>query len=137
MTFYEHAKRIIAEKLGRRQSFDEVIYRITHTEGKVAFYPCSRLCRELARRIKETEPGMMERVIGCFDKADEVGVEEGVTPHGIRELDAVAGDISLLVVASNNFYTREMDDLAHLTNYRGPVLNISRFETVPSGYGDT
>ena len=141
MTFYEEFRRIIEKGLKERHSLESIVSQLKEisnsTEGKIAFYPCGRLSTEILKEIKTTFPELIPTIMGCFDKSREATTERGFDVYHINDLEKFKGDISVLVLTSNTFYSKEMKDLKNLTGYDGEVLNTSFFNTsLPADLSD-
>lgn len=138
MNFYDYAMGIISERLKSRDTLEKVIEKIREASanGQVAFYPCGRYTRSILDEIKEQAPDLLPKITGGFDKSTDADPGEDVRVYDIRSLDKFEDTISLLVVTSNPFYAREMRDLEKLTNYSGPVLNTSQFDTSIQNMGN-
>jgi FkbM family methyltransferase len=133
MTFYDYAKTIISERLKGRDTLKKVVenIKIASAKGGVAFYPCGVHTRAIIKEILAQAPEISSRIIGCFDKSDEANMGWGIDAYNIKSLDKFKGRISLLVVASNTFYDRELRDIKRLTNYGGPILQTTHFDIIP------
>ena len=121
---------IIEKKLKTIPTFSSVIDKIEKASksGKVAFYPFGRLTRDIVNIIREQKPELLDRIIGCFDKSKETSPEEGVTGYHISEMDDFKDEISLLIIASNTFYTNEINDIKQKTLFKNEIYPISNFE---------
>jgi len=130
MTFYDYAKDIISERLKSRDTLKKVVENIkdVSANGQLAFYPCSKYTRIILNNIKIHAPEILPRVIGCFDNSDEANTAKGIDVYNIKRLDEFKDKFSLLVVASNAFYTKELSAIKQLTNYDGPILRTSYFD---------
>ena len=130
MTFYDYAIDIISERLKSRDTLKKVVENIkdASANGRIAFYPCSKYTRIILNDIKMQAPEILPRVIGCFDKSDEANTAKGIDVCNIKRLDEFKDKISLLVVAANTFYKKELTDLKQLTHYDGPILRTSYFD---------
>ncbi|KKK48149.1 hypothetical protein LCGC14_3148050, partial [marine sediment metagenome] len=124
MSFYHYAIKIISERLKSVDSLQKVLEKISiaSAKGQIAFYPCGRYTRTILCEIKSRTPELLSKVIGCFDKSSEATMEKGISVYNIRKLDEFEEMISLLVLASNTFYSKEIRDIEELTNYNGPTL---------------
>ena len=130
MSFYDYAKDIISERIKSRDTLEKVVekIRVASASGQIAFYPCSKYTRIILNNIKIHAPEILPRVIGCFDKSDEANTAKGIDVYNIKRLDEFKDKFSLLVVASNAFYTKELSAIKQLTNYDGPILRTSYFD---------
>lgn len=134
MSFYKYAEDIISKSLKSRNTLKKLVekIRIASLKGQIAFYPCGRYTRIILNEIKNCTPELLPKIIGCFDKSSGAIMQKGMNIYNIRKLDEFKGKISLLVVLSNTFYSKEMRDIEKLTNYRGSVLSASKFDiTIP------
>lgn len=80
--------------------------------GKIAFYPSGRFTRLILRMLRKDKPTIFERIYGCFDKSDEANTVNGISVYPLHQLNEHLENISMLFVASNNFYAKELADLA-------------------------
>ena len=125
-----YLKDVISEQLTNRDTLIKVVGNIKDASGRgdIAIYPCGRLSRVIINEVKAVAPEVASRIIGCFDKSDAPIVPKGINAHSIKSLDELKDRISLLVVASNTFYSRELKEIEQLTSYHGPILKTSYFD---------
>ena len=130
MNFYDYAKDIISERLEKRDTLKKVVENIkdASANGRIAFYPCTKYTRIILNNVIIHAPEILPRVIGCFDKSDEANMGKGIDVYSIERLDEFKDKLSLLVVASNAFYTKELSDIKKVTDYDGPILRTSYFD---------
>ncbi len=134
MTFYDYAKKIILERLENRISLSEIIDKIKEdsAKGLVAFYPCGTYSRSIIAELRKKEPHLLEKILGCFDKSSEARMGADINVFSIDELERFQDKISLLIVTSNTYISKEKSDLKKLTAYDGAVFYTSQFEsTIP------
>lgn len=125
MNFYNHFENIIRERLNGRDTVTKIIENIERYSkgGKIAFYPFGRPSRLLINEIKKRNPKLFSKIIAGFDKSAEVSSEEGVPSYNLKQLDQFK-DISLLVIASNTFFEKQIKE----TKYQGKIITTSAFE---------
>jgi FkbM family methyltransferase len=128
--FYDHVIKIIEEELKNRDTIQKIFddIKMASSKGRIAFYPCNKFLRDLLAEIKQIEPSILHHVFGCFDKATEVNSDRDIEVFNIKDLDKYADQISLLVITSNNFPSREFKDIKEITNYAGKIRETSNFD---------
>ena len=129
MVFYKEFKKIIERKLNEVDSVESIIKKIgEHSQkGKIGFYPSGVPTGIILKEIKEKKPEILPRILGCFDKSEDATTEKGIQVYNLENLNDLKKNLSLLVVASNTFYTKEKKELEKLTNYDGEILRTSSF----------
>jgi transketolase len=138
MSFYNTFKEIISKKIRERDKISAVIQKIQalSQDSKIAFYPCGRLSRLILDEIKEKHSYLFPRIIGCFDQSPEATTTEGIKVYPLSELNSFENQISLLIVPSNTFFTKEEQNLKKI-GYRGKELHVSFFEiSIPEDLND-
>lgn len=130
MTFYQLTEGILSERLKNRDTLEKVVEKIitASTRGGIAFYPCSKYTRMIVTEIKKKAPEILPKVIGFYDKSDEADIGPEIKINNIRTLNESVDRISLLIVASNTYYDRELKDIKELTKYNGAVIKTSYFD---------
>lgn len=130
MKFLDHAKHIISDYAQSRDTIPKVIQKITPfaQSGQIAFYPCGRYTNMLINELKRQSPELFPAIKGCFDKSSEAKTESGVPVYDISKLRKFKKEISLLVVASNTFYIRELRDIEKFAVYDGNMMKTSYFD---------
>lgn len=128
--YYDYAIDIIAEKIDNRDTIQKIIedIRAASLEGGIAFYPCSKFFRRIIAEIKINAPEIMGKIAGVFDNTRNAD-SGGIATYHISELDNIKSNISLLVIASNNFPSKEFRDIKAFTNYNGRIREASYFDT--------
>jgi len=139
--FYKEFKKILAESLKSRKTIKNLIQELKdigdNCTGKIGFFPCGRLTADILKEIKINAPELSSNIIGCFDESHKATTEGGFKTFHIDELDKFKNDISILIVGSNTYYSREMNKLRSIDAKNMTILNISFFETsFPSGMED-
>jgi len=130
MSFYKYAIEIIKKELHNKGTIKKIIIDIKNasSDGLIAFYPCNKFFRDLFIEIKKISPEIIPNIFGCFDKSSNVNTEACIDTYNIKDLDKYADKISLLVITSNNFPSRELRDINALTKYRGKIIETSNFD---------
>ena len=118
----------------KKLNIGSIIEKIRSTEGKIAFYPCSRYTRQILKEIKQREPALLEKVLGCFDRSPQATSEPGIRVFSLTQLNEHADGIALLVIASSTYHSRQAREVQEYTRYAGPVLKTSFFDySMPPG----
>jgi FkbM family methyltransferase len=130
MLFNEWVQKILDDELKKKLNMDAIIKTIhgASLRGKVAFYPSSKYTRQIFKEIKKRNPALLEKVIGCFDKSSQATSEPGINVYHLNRMNDFISEISLLVIASSTYYSRQERDVIENTNYSGPILKTSYFD---------
>ena len=131
--FYNEFLKIIGNCLKSRKTINNLIEELIEIskqcKGKIAFFPCGRLTAEILKEIKIKAPELVPKIIGCFDNSYSATTESGFKTFHFNKLNNLEKDISILIVASNTYYSREMNKLMCLNTSNLTILNISYFDT--------
>jgi len=136
MLFRDWTKQLIIEELKKKLSVESIVESIRKAslDGKVAFYPCGKYTRQILKEIRKRDPALLDKVVGCFDKSSQAMSEPGTDVYHLGKLDDFAEEISLLVIASSTYYSRQERDILENTSYSGSVLKTSFFDySMPKG----
>lgn len=130
INYYNYAIDIIAEKINDWDTMRKIIedIRLASFDGKIAFYPCNKFFRIILKEIRQIAPEIRPKILGVFDKAQNASAGQGIPTYNINELNSLKNKISLLVIASNNFPSRELRDIKKFTNYDGRIREASYFD---------
>jgi len=130
MTFYDYSKTIIFEHLKKRLSLSEIISKIKDASknGKIAFYPCGVYTREIINELKVNEPEVFNKIYGCFDKSSDASIGFDIKTFLLNDLSNCKNNISLLIVASNTYISKEQNDIRKFTDFDGKMLCLSNFD---------
>ncbi len=130
MKFAQLAFKILEDKINERKSLDEIVSLIEEESknGKIAFCPCSRYARNIIMYIKREKPFLMDSIIACFDRSDNVNFDEDVETKTINDIPNYAEDISLLIIASNTYYEREEKLVSNTGKVPKNILKLSYFD---------
>ena len=139
--FYREFKKIISESLKSRKTIKNLILELKdiseQSNGKIGFFPCGKLTADILREIKLLAPELESKIFGCFDESTKATTEKGFKTFHINEFHKFKNDISILIVASNTYYSKEMNKLKNLNTSNMSIKNISFFETsLPSDMDD-
>lgn len=128
MNYETLIKKQIREELQKKDNLESIIQKIGQIKGKVAFYPCSKYCRQILKEILGAAPDMAEKIFGCFDKSASATTEPGINVYPLESLNNFLDDISLMVIASSTYYGRQLKDIQSETRYSGPMIKTSYFD---------
>lgn len=130
MGFWDWAKDVILKELKKKYNVPAIINAIRQAEskGQVAFYPASKYSRMILKEILASAPDLAPRIYGCFDKSPLASSAPGIPVYTLDRLNEAKSAISLLIVASSTYYSRQLSDIRTLTSYEGPILTTSYFD---------
>ena len=136
MNLFDVVEPLVARYLDRRNPIPQIIDEIKTRagDGKIAFYPCGRYGNRIALEIKQADPELYSRIVGFFDESATATSAAGVPVHPIDELEELRERVSLLLVASTAFSSRELGRLKEISGYTGETLAVSQFDySLPLG----
>lgn len=135
MGYVDWATKLMHTALEEKENIVSIVEKIRHIDGKVAFYPCSKYCRQIIKRIISEDQILLEKILGCFDKSPEASSEPGVKVYQLKELDQFKKDISLMIIASSTYYARQKNDIVSEGTFTAPLLETSYFDySMPDSY---
>ena len=134
--FYREFKKIISKSLKSRKTIKNLILELKdiseQSNAKIGFFPCGKLTADILREIKLLAPELASKIVGCFDESIKASTEKGFKTVHINEFHKFKNDISILIVASNTYYSKVMNKLKNINTNNIPYL----FEILASDMDD-
>lgn len=98
--FEDMARSVWENEISTANEIDRVLDAVSSNK-RLAFYPCNRYSRKVLRFFQKQHPPLFSRVVGVFDKSDNLNFMKGVKTIKLDRLPEM--EIDKLIVTSSKF----------------------------------
>ncbi len=106
---FENTARAVLLQTSHPTTEMEKVMAVASASKRFAMYPCSRYSRKIIGRMKEAQPELLNRLVGVFDKSDNINFRNDVPLFSLSEAGRIEFDT--LIVSASKFPDDLLPDL--------------------------